>query len=275
MDHRPALWRLVASCCTLAVASFLVASTAGGTPPQRTLSWTQATPATSPPPRSGAVLGQTSPPGRDVVLFGGNVGGAAASDTWTWDGTTWTQQFPTTSPSARWYSTMAYDAATHQLVLFGGNSASGVLNDTWVWDGSDWRQLSPATSPSPRFWSTMAYDQARRQLVLFGGTDAAWCPLATRGSGTAPTGANSSQRRLRRPGPARCWAKQAPQAGTSSCSVGMLAVPPLPIRGRGMGRPGLSSSLRRLRRLGGTRPWPTTRRRISWSCSVGIAPAGC
>ena len=51
-------------------------------------------------------------------------------DTWTWDGTTWTQQHPATSPSARTFASMAYDPATSTAVLFGGK---GTLADTWTW----------------------------------------------------------------------------------------------------------------------------------------------
>ena len=59
-------------------------------------------------------------------------------DTWTWNGTTWTQQYPTTSPPARDGASMAYDPGTGQLVLFGGDDASGGnLNDTWVYSPID------------------------------------------------------------------------------------------------------------------------------------------
>ncbi len=36
-----------------------------------------------------------------VLLFGGRVNGTVLSDTWSWDGTTWTQLTPATSPAAR------------------------------------------------------------------------------------------------------------------------------------------------------------------------------
>ena len=42
-------------------------------------------------------------------LFGGFNGTAALNETWTWDGATWTQLSPTTSPSARAGASMAYD----------------------------------------------------------------------------------------------------------------------------------------------------------------------
>ena len=91
-------------------------------------------------------------------------------DTWTWDGTTWTQQHPATAPPARFWASMAYDAATGNVVLFGGRDASGRdIADTWTWDGTTWTQQHPATSPSSREGSSMAYDAATGTVVLFGG----------------------------------------------------------------------------------------------------------
>jgi hypothetical protein len=107
-----------------------------------------------------------------VVLFGGLSGGAVSGDTWVWNGTDWTQQFPAHSPSARQLAPTAFDMATGQLVLFGGVSdLSGtvVLGDTWVWNGTDWTQQSPAHTPPARDFASMAFDAATGQVVLFGG----------------------------------------------------------------------------------------------------------
>ena len=54
-----------------------------------------------------------------VVLFG-FVYPPARSDTWEWDGNTWLERSPTTSPSVRFGHAMAYDAARQRVVLFGG-----------------------------------------------------------------------------------------------------------------------------------------------------------
>ncbi len=106
-----------------------------------------------------------------VVLFGGyGPRGALADDgTWTWDGTTWTQQHPATSPPARLDASMAYDAATGTMVLFGGYRYGVVLGDTWTWDGTNWTKQHPATSPTARSGAAMAYDAATGTVVLFGG----------------------------------------------------------------------------------------------------------
>jgi hypothetical protein len=63
--------------------------------------WLQLSPATSPSPCSGAAFAY-DPIARTAVLFGGASGSNIyLGDTWTWDGTTWTQQFPPVSPPAR------------------------------------------------------------------------------------------------------------------------------------------------------------------------------
>ena len=47
----------------------------------------------------------------DVVLYGGKGVAGAISDTWTWDGTTWTLQ-SAANPAARFGASMFYDANT-------------------------------------------------------------------------------------------------------------------------------------------------------------------
>ena len=133
--------------------------------------WAEQNPAMSPPAREGASMA-FDPATGDLVLFGGfnSLLQGSLSDTWTWDGSTWAQLSPATSPLARNDATMAFDPATGALVLFGGaNSTSGYLSDTWTWDGSTWAQLSPAMSPPARAHASMAFDPATGDLVLFGG----------------------------------------------------------------------------------------------------------
>ena len=108
----------------------------------------------------------------NVVLFGGrNKEGYDLSDTWTWDGSTWTKQAPAASPPAREIASMAYDAATRNIVLFGGYvlHINGMLGDTWTWDGSTWTKQHPAAHPLARRDASMAYDAATRNIVLLGG----------------------------------------------------------------------------------------------------------
>ena len=109
---------------------------------------------------------------QQAVLFGGRVsstgpGVGQFSETWTWDGTSWTQKAPPNSPPARSFGAMAYDAARQRIVLFGGESNSGTcFSDTWEWDGSNWTQMTPSTVPTGNCYNAMAYDAAHQQVVL-------------------------------------------------------------------------------------------------------------
>jgi sugar lactone lactonase YvrE len=132
--------------------------------------WVQLSPATSPSARWGATMAYDSVQGK-LVLFGGNTDSGDLADTWTWNGTTWTQvdTSQTDGPPGRNSAVMAYDSAHGQVVLFGGAGASGLLGDTWIWNGTTWTQQILATSPVARQNASMAYDAAAGQVVLFGG----------------------------------------------------------------------------------------------------------
>jgi hypothetical protein len=94
-------------------------------------------------------------PGQDrIVLFGGEAdANHILADTWTWDGKTWTQATPATSPPPRWHAGMASYGG--KLVLFGGDSGTGWLGDTWQWDGASWTQVA-GNGPSARYTYTLA-----------------------------------------------------------------------------------------------------------------------
>jgi hypothetical protein len=107
-----------------------------------------------------------------VVLFGGKAAdGTLLNDTWEWNGTQWSKQTPTTSPSAR--SGHALFASPAGVFLFGGDGASGPAADSlWGWDGTTWTPAADAMpSPSPRAYSALASDAVRSQFLLFGGGD--------------------------------------------------------------------------------------------------------
>ena len=96
------------------------------------------------------------------MIFGGatniNAFLGVVGDTWTWNGSSWTQQ-NVVGPSKR------YGAGTATIggavVLFGGNAATtsgtaGFLSvgDTWTWDGSTWTQQT-TPGPGPRVFPMM------------------------------------------------------------------------------------------------------------------------
>jgi hypothetical protein len=111
-----------------------------------------------------------------VVLFGGSdlLNGSLA-DTWTWDGTTWTQTTAPTAPASRFSHAMAYDSAHTRVVLFGGqvNPTDGgdfLSRETWAWNGA-WTEVLPAPSPQQRYGTAAVEDSTRGKIVLFGGAD--------------------------------------------------------------------------------------------------------
>jgi hypothetical protein len=135
----------------------------------------------SPSAREGAEMAYDASTGQ-LVLFGGaqfNGNFTYFNETWIWNGTTWTEIAPTTSPPARFYGSMAYDSDTGQAVLFGGDNDGNLYNDTWTWNGSTWTQVDDDTDPgcttscsdSPlgRYYLSMSYDDATSQLLVFGG----------------------------------------------------------------------------------------------------------
>ena len=96
--------------------------------------WTQQFPASAPSARNGAALAY-DPGLAAVLLFGGAVGICCSNnvnDTWTWNGTNWTQIFPSsTLPSSRNTPGMVYDSSSKVVLLFGGQASNVVLGDTW------------------------------------------------------------------------------------------------------------------------------------------------
>ena len=148
----------------------------------KTTGWKHLAPSVSPPPLIGAGIAY-DPTTETAVLFGGSLGATYSNETWTWDGITWTQQFPPVSPPARGWNTngMTFDSLVGKVVMFGGYSFSDAndsftfFNDTWEWDGTSktWTEQFPAQSPSARS-ATVAYDETSAQVVLFGGCTGQW-----------------------------------------------------------------------------------------------------
>jgi Galactose oxidase, central domain len=82
-------------------------------------------PATGQPPaRTEAAMAYDAADGT-LVLFGGEGRSGSLGDTWTWDGSAWTQVHPSTSPPPLAGAKMAYDPVSHDLVLTGGARIQG------------------------------------------------------------------------------------------------------------------------------------------------------
>jgi hypothetical protein len=139
--------------------------------------WTLLNPATRPSARPGIELACDTLRGVVVLYGGGNAspfGGASIDQTWEWNGTTWTQVFPATTPGGLGGYGFAYDAARSRTVLYGGVPDSFfpiAAGGTWEYDGNDWAQITTASSPGPLEYPSMCYDSANSRVVLFGGID--------------------------------------------------------------------------------------------------------
>src|SRR5262249_46849491 len=78
------------------------------------------------------------------------------------DSATWVQLSPASSPPARSYLAMTYDAASGKIIMFGGDNGTTYLNDTWTFDGFTWTQVAVSHSPPARAAAQMAYDSVTR-----------------------------------------------------------------------------------------------------------------
>jgi hypothetical protein len=140
--------------------------------------WTLHHPSRSPSARTGASM-VFDPATGQLLLFGGSAttGTGFSNQTWTWNGSNWTQLHPATSPPGREDQQMAYDAATQTVVLFSGFHGTGYWDDTWSWNGTTWTKLTTPAPPMGRDSAAFVYDPATSQVILFGGF---------RGTGYAP-----------------------------------------------------------------------------------------
>lgn len=137
--------------------------------------WSQLNPPTSPPLRHGHAMAY-DPRLRRVVLFGGEQCQgppfqtcAPLGDTWSWNGTTWSQHPTPPGLTPRIDPAMALDPARLKLVLHGGRSQAGPLDDAWEWDGTTWTQTSAGLGPAARQSHRLAFDGVRNRVLLFGG----------------------------------------------------------------------------------------------------------
>ena len=77
---------------------------------------------------------------QSAILYGGG----ACVDTWTWDGRSWTELHPATSPPLLTGSGLnpsaTYDEDAGLVLLFGGYH-NRYLNTMWAWDGITWSQI--------------------------------------------------------------------------------------------------------------------------------------
>jgi hypothetical protein len=155
----------------------------------------------------------TDPVSGHPLLFGGDNTTASCDvsclalekQTWEWTGSTWQQQSPASSPSAREFASLAATAGatSGSLVLFGGlngvttgpqgnqTNTESLQGDTWTWKGGNWVQQSPATKPPALYGATMPDSPvAGHYTVLTGGYTGAVTGSLTTYSWTGSTWAS-------------------------------------------------------------------------------------
>jgi hypothetical protein len=125
--------------------------------------WRQMHPKVSPSGRIYFAMAYDAGHG-NVVLFGGmaqvsagKAGLQGTDDTWTWNGSTWTEQHPAHEPGFGYEwgpPQMQFDPISHALLMYGftkatSESNTGIHAELWSWNGTDWNQLSvPADAAS-------------------------------------------------------------------------------------------------------------------------------
>jgi hypothetical protein len=139
------------------------------------VNWTKENPPVKPPDRFRASIAYDPSTG-DLILAGGRTRHGVAqdflSDTWTWDGETWTQVDD--MPEHREVAAMAWDAKNGRLILFGGVLGQGLnpKGQTWAYEDGSWTEINPEHAPPPRGDAAVAHDPVNGVIVLYGGGNA-------------------------------------------------------------------------------------------------------
>jgi hypothetical protein len=111
---------------------------------------------------------------KKVVLFGGFDGTNYRNDTWTWDGTNWTE-VKKNKPTNRGLHAMWYDPLQHKTIIYGGLGRGSIderitrYSDMYAFDGNGWTKLNVSTTPGERFGPQIGVDPRNGKLLLFGG----------------------------------------------------------------------------------------------------------
>lgn len=144
--------------------------------------WTKpcGTPVCGGSPSARLVIGQmaTDASGK-VILFGGpTAAGTFPADTWSWNGTAWSQITATGSPTGRSGGAMAkvnYFGTWGLLLYGGGTDQLPLSNETWLFlldaggTSGQWYRVQCCGTPGPRQTFGMALNPADGKIVQFGG----------------------------------------------------------------------------------------------------------
>ncbi len=123
-----------------------------------------------PPDLSGHAMAY-NPHEQNTVLYCGKEPNGVSTETYLWDGQTWTGVDSPANPGEIQSHCMAYMDSLDGVVLHGGwkRDAPGGVNDKlWLFRNQTWNELTPPIIPGPKAGAEMVYDSIRERLVLFG-----------------------------------------------------------------------------------------------------------
>jgi hypothetical protein len=131
--------------------------------------WLQHTTAVAPTARR-AVAMDYDPLRQVIILYGGCDATCTTglSDTWTWNGTSWTQ-LAATGPGPRTFGEGVWDSIDSSFRVFGGWTGTTALNDVWDWDGASWSAPTLGGVSMPGIADFAMYMSPSLGLVIFGG----------------------------------------------------------------------------------------------------------
>jgi PKD repeat protein len=141
-------------------------------------SWTQLSTNLSgaPAPRWGASMVWDAADGY-LVLFGGRNYVGYFNDTWTFNGTAWTNVTGSVAPPTRSLFEMAYDPVDREVIVDGGARLDlpyggwENVNDTWAYSAGNWTNITSAAPGGAldRAGGQAAYDPWNGSVVFVGG----------------------------------------------------------------------------------------------------------
>lgn len=112
---------------------------------------------------------------KKTVFFGGfDIDQNYKDDTWTWDGTNWTEVRRDRPPN-RGMHAMWYDPLQKRTILYGGVGREDVeehvkrFSDMWAFNGNGWTKIPVTTTPGERLGPQYAVDPNTGKVLLFGG----------------------------------------------------------------------------------------------------------
>jgi hypothetical protein len=114
---------------------------------------------------------------KKTVMYGGYFGNDYRNDTWTWNGTAWTEVKSGNGkrPPNRGQMAMWYDPLQKRVIVYGGIGRNNIneritrYSDMWAFTGTEWTKLNVTETPGMRFGAQVGVNPVSGKVLLFGG----------------------------------------------------------------------------------------------------------